>query len=75
MSSLSLSVSWSLSLGLSLSPSSLWVQPSSPGDYYSERESDLKVELTEKLFALDTEGPKSPGSTQVSLTGTSQTHY
>nr|XP_046213302.1 endothelial PAS domain-containing protein 1-like isoform X1 [Oncorhynchus gorbuscha] len=38
--------------------------PSSPGDYYSERESDLKVELTEKLFALDTEGPKSPGSTQ-----------
>lgn len=75
MSSLSLSVSWSLSLGLSLSPSSLWVQPSSPGDYHNERESDLNVELTEKLFALDTEGPKSPGSTQVSLTGTSQTHY
>lgn len=35
-------------------PSSL--QPSSPGDYYSSVESDLKVELTEKLFALDTEG-------------------
>uniref|UniRef100_A0A3B4X866 Endothelial PAS domain protein 1b n=1 Tax=Seriola lalandi dorsalis TaxID=1841481 RepID=A0A3B4X866_SERLL len=30
--------------------------PSSPGDYYSSVESDLKVELTEKLFALDTEG-------------------
>ncbi|CAB1338440.1 unnamed protein product [Coregonus sp. 'balchen'] len=41
--------------------------PSSPGDYYSERESDLKVELTEKLFALETEGPKSPGSTQSAL--------
>uniref|UniRef100_A0A8K9V5F8 Endothelial PAS domain protein 1 n=1 Tax=Oncorhynchus mykiss TaxID=8022 RepID=A0A8K9V5F8_ONCMY len=41
--------------------------PSSPGDYYNERESDLKVELTEKLFALDTEGPKSPGSTQSAL--------
>ncbi|XP_055791050.1 endothelial PAS domain-containing protein 1-like isoform X3 [Salvelinus fontinalis] len=41
--------------------------PSSPGDYYNERENDLKVELTEKLFALDTEGPKSPGSTQSAL--------
>uniref|UniRef100_A0A674C9M3 Endothelial PAS domain protein 1b n=1 Tax=Salmo trutta TaxID=8032 RepID=A0A674C9M3_SALTR len=41
--------------------------PSSPGDYHNERESDLKVELTEKLFALDTEGPKSPGSTQSAL--------
>uniref|UniRef100_A0A672GQ70 Endothelial PAS domain-containing protein 1-like n=1 Tax=Salarias fasciatus TaxID=181472 RepID=A0A672GQ70_SALFA len=30
--------------------------PSSPGDYYSPVESDLKVELTEKLFALDTDG-------------------
>ncbi|XP_043992501.1 endothelial PAS domain-containing protein 1b [Gambusia affinis] len=30
--------------------------PSSPGDYYSSVESDLKVELTEKLFALETEG-------------------
>ncbi|XP_028278819.1 endothelial PAS domain-containing protein 1b [Parambassis ranga] len=30
--------------------------PSSPGDYYSSVESELKVELTEKLFALDTEG-------------------
>uniref|UniRef100_A0A4W5L2U2 Endothelial PAS domain protein 1b n=1 Tax=Hucho hucho TaxID=62062 RepID=A0A4W5L2U2_9TELE len=64
---LSLSLSLGLSLLVSLSPSSLWVQPSSPGDYYSERESDLKVELTEKLFALDTEGPKSPGSTQSAL--------
>uniref|UniRef100_A0A8K9V8I8 Endothelial PAS domain protein 1 n=1 Tax=Oncorhynchus mykiss TaxID=8022 RepID=A0A8K9V8I8_ONCMY len=64
---LSLSQSLSLSLSLSLPLSSLWVQPSSPGDYYNERESDLKVELTEKLFALDTEGPKSPGSTQSAL--------
>uniref|UniRef100_A0A8C6WS00 Endothelial PAS domain protein 1b n=1 Tax=Neogobius melanostomus TaxID=47308 RepID=A0A8C6WS00_9GOBI len=30
--------------------------PSSPGDYYSSVDSELKVELTEKLFALDTEG-------------------
>uniref|UniRef100_A0A3P9NHV6 Endothelial PAS domain protein 1b n=1 Tax=Poecilia reticulata TaxID=8081 RepID=A0A3P9NHV6_POERE len=30
--------------------------PSSPGDYYSSVESDLRVELTEKLFALETEG-------------------
>uniref|UniRef100_A0A3B5M412 Uncharacterized protein n=1 Tax=Xiphophorus couchianus TaxID=32473 RepID=A0A3B5M412_9TELE len=30
-------------------------QPSSPGDYYSSVESDLRVELTEKLFALETE--------------------
>ncbi|XP_041748464.1 endothelial PAS domain-containing protein 1 isoform X2 [Coregonus clupeaformis] len=53
----------------STAPSSLssYSTPSSPGDYYSERESDLKVELTEKLFALDTEGPKSPGSTQSAL--------
>ncbi|XP_069565372.1 endothelial PAS domain-containing protein 1b isoform X1 [Brachyistius frenatus] len=29
--------------------------PSSPVDYYNSVESDLKVELTEKLFALDTE--------------------
>ncbi|XP_038159058.1 endothelial PAS domain-containing protein 1b [Cyprinodon tularosa] len=30
--------------------------PSSPGDYYSSVESDLRVELTEKLFALETDG-------------------
>ncbi|KAM4730221.1 endothelial PAS domain-containing protein 1b [Anableps anableps] len=30
--------------------------PSSPGDYYSSVDSDLRVELTEKLFALETEG-------------------
>ncbi|KAJ3610870.1 hypothetical protein NHX12_022960 [Muraenolepis orangiensis] len=29
--------------------------PSSPVEYYSSVESDLKVELTEKLFALDTD--------------------
>ena len=48
---------------LVLSPPSL--QPSSPGDYYSSVESDLKVELTEKLFALDTEGDGSPEDTEV----------
>lgn len=35
------------------------LQPSSPGDYYSSVDSDLKLELTEKLFALDTEGNNS----------------
>ncbi|XP_045897412.1 endothelial PAS domain-containing protein 1-like, partial [Micropterus dolomieu] len=39
--------------------------PSSPGDYYSSVESDLKVELTEKLFALDTESNNSPANTEV----------
>lgn len=50
-----------------LPSSPLWLsplQPSSPGDYYSSVESDLKVELTEKLFALDTEG-NSPANTEV----------
>uniref|UniRef100_A0A8C9Y3R5 Endothelial PAS domain protein 1b n=1 Tax=Sander lucioperca TaxID=283035 RepID=A0A8C9Y3R5_SANLU len=41
--------------------------PSSPGDYYSPVESDLKVELTEKLFALDTEGNNSPADTERDL--------
>ncbi|XP_078144831.1 endothelial PAS domain-containing protein 1b [Centroberyx gerrardi] len=41
--------------------------PSSPGDYYSPVESDLKVELTEKLFALDTEGSNSPANTETDL--------
>lgn len=41
--------------------------PSSPGDYYSSVESDLKVELTEKLFALDTEGRDSPIDTERDL--------
>ncbi|XP_054456254.1 endothelial PAS domain-containing protein 1-like isoform X2 [Anoplopoma fimbria] len=40
--------------------------PSSPGDYYSPVESDLKVELTEKLFSLDTEG-NSPANTESDL--------
>nr|XP_019962122.1 PREDICTED: endothelial PAS domain-containing protein 1-like [Paralichthys olivaceus] len=43
--------------------------PSSPGDYYSSVESDLKVELTEKLFALDTESNNnSPANTERDLT-------
>ncbi|KAM9344515.1 endothelial PAS domain-containing protein 1b isoform 2-T2 [Symphorus nematophorus] len=41
--------------------------PSSPGDYYSSVESDLKVELTEKLFALDTESNNSPANTERDL--------
>uniref|UniRef100_A0A3Q3LJ34 Endothelial PAS domain protein 1b n=1 Tax=Mastacembelus armatus TaxID=205130 RepID=A0A3Q3LJ34_9TELE len=41
--------------------------PSSPGDYYSSVDSDLKVELTEKLFALDTEGGNSPANTERDL--------
>lgn len=39
-------------------------QPSSPGDYYSPVESDLKVELTEKLFSLDTD-ESTPANTEV----------
>ncbi|KAF3841678.1 hypothetical protein F7725_023629 [Dissostichus mawsoni] len=41
--------------------------PSSPGDYYTSLESDLKVELTEKLSALETEGSDSPANTEVPL--------
>ncbi|XP_064411698.1 endothelial PAS domain-containing protein 1b isoform X2 [Latimeria chalumnae] len=37
--------------------------PSSPGDYYTSRDNNLKVELIEKLFAMDTES-KSPCNTQ-----------
>ncbi|KPP59061.1 hypothetical protein Z043_123062 [Scleropages formosus] len=40
--------------------------PSSPGDYYCTMENELKVELTEKLFALDTE-PKSPCAGQMDV--------
>lgn len=50
----------------SLCPAPLLVlQPSSPGDYYSSVDSDLKVELTEKLFALDTDGNNSSANTEV----------
>ncbi|XP_017164379.1 endothelial PAS domain-containing protein 1-like [Poecilia reticulata] len=41
--------------------------PSSPGDYYSSVESDLRVELTEKLFALETEGNDSTAHTEEDL--------
>ncbi|XP_054653992.1 endothelial PAS domain-containing protein 1b isoform X2 [Dunckerocampus dactyliophorus] len=37
--------------------------PSSPGDYYSTTDSDVKEELTERLFALDTES-NSPVTTE-----------
>ncbi|XP_048391629.1 endothelial PAS domain-containing protein 1b isoform X3 [Stegostoma tigrinum] len=40
--------------------------PSSPGDYYSSLDNDLKIELIEKLFAMDTEAKKQC-STQVEL--------
>lgn len=52
----------------SLRPAPLLVlQPSSPGDYYGSVDGDLKVELTEKLFALDTEGNNGPANTEVCL--------
>ncbi|KAJ8248305.1 hypothetical protein GJAV_G00240590 [Gymnothorax javanicus] len=41
--------------------------PSSPGDYYSSVDNDLKVELTEKLFALDTQECKSPCTSKMDL--------
>uniref|UniRef100_A0A3P9NIC8 Endothelial PAS domain protein 1b n=1 Tax=Poecilia reticulata TaxID=8081 RepID=A0A3P9NIC8_POERE len=41
--------------------------PSSPGDYYSSVESDLRVELTEKLFALETEGNDSTDLSDLDL--------
>lgn len=43
------------------------LQPSSPGDYYSSVDNDLKVELTEKLFNLDTEGDNGPANTEVCI--------
>lgn len=39
-------------------------QPSSPGDYYTSLNDDLKIEVIEKLFTMDTEA-KDQGSTQV----------
>ncbi|XP_036429722.1 endothelial PAS domain-containing protein 1b [Colossoma macropomum] len=41
--------------------------PSSPGDYYSSVDNDLKVELTEKLFALDTQETKTSCSQETDL--------
>ncbi|XP_007895056.1 endothelial PAS domain-containing protein 1b isoform X2 [Callorhinchus milii] len=40
--------------------------PSSPGDYYSSMDNDLKIELTEKLFSMDTQA-KNQCSQQVEL--------
>ena len=39
-------------------------QPSSPGDYYTSLSDDLKIEVIEKLFTMDTEA-KDQGSSQV----------
>uniref|UniRef100_A0A8C0YRJ0 Hypoxia-inducible factor 1-alpha n=1 Tax=Canis lupus familiaris TaxID=9615 RepID=A0A8C0YRJ0_CANLF len=44
-------------------PSFLWISPSSPGDYYTSLNDDLKIEVIEKLFTMDTEA-KDQGSTQ-----------
>uniref|UniRef100_A0A672QJI6 Endothelial PAS domain-containing protein 1-like n=1 Tax=Sinocyclocheilus grahami TaxID=75366 RepID=A0A672QJI6_SINGR len=41
--------------------------PSSPGDYYTSVDSDLKVELTEKLFSLDTQETKTPCNQKTDL--------
>ncbi|XP_041865491.1 endothelial PAS domain-containing protein 1b [Melanotaenia boesemani] len=41
--------------------------PSSPGDYYNSVDSDLKLELTEKLFALDTDGNNSSTNSERDL--------
>uniref|UniRef100_A0A671MH31 Endothelial PAS domain-containing protein 1-like n=1 Tax=Sinocyclocheilus anshuiensis TaxID=1608454 RepID=A0A671MH31_9TELE len=43
--------------------------PSSPGDYYTSVDRDLKVELTEKLFSLDTQETKSPCNQETDLSG------
>ncbi len=40
-------------------------QPSSPGDYFTSVDSDLKVELTEKLFSLDTQETKTSCNQEV----------
>lgn len=55
----------SLCLSSHLISSVVRLQPSSPGDYYSSMESDMKLELTEKLSALDSEGNSSSAATQV----------
>ncbi|XP_054976731.1 endothelial PAS domain-containing protein 1 isoform X2 [Sorex araneus] len=47
----------------SASSSSSCSTPSSPGDYYTALDNDLKIEVIEKLFAMDTEA-KDPCSTQ-----------
>uniref|UniRef100_A0A8C0MZQ6 Hypoxia-inducible factor 1-alpha n=1 Tax=Canis lupus familiaris TaxID=9615 RepID=A0A8C0MZQ6_CANLF len=45
------------------SSSSSCSTPSSPGDYYTSLNDDLKIEVIEKLFTMDTEA-KDQGSTQ-----------
>uniref|UniRef100_A0A671TFD6 Endothelial PAS domain protein 1b n=1 Tax=Sinocyclocheilus anshuiensis TaxID=1608454 RepID=A0A671TFD6_9TELE len=42
-------------------------QPSSPGDYYTSVDNDLKVELTEKLFSLDTRETKTSCNQETDL--------
>lgn len=41
------------------------LQPSSPGDYYTSLDEDLKIEMIEKLFAMDTDA-KNQCNSQVS---------
>lgn len=50
------------------------LQPSSPGDYYSSVDSDLKVQLTEKLLLLDKERDNGPANTEVCISLTLVTH-
>lgn len=50
------------------------LQPSSPGDYYSSVDGDLKVELTEKLLILDKERDNGPANTEVCISLTLVTH-
>lgn len=40
------------------------LKPSSPGDYYTSLDEDLKIEMIEKLFAMDTDA-KNQCSSQV----------
>lgn len=38
------------------------LKPSSPGDYYTSLDEDLKIEMIEKLFAMDTDAKNQCGS-------------
>lgn len=48
----------------SASSNSTCSTPSTPGEYYTSLEEDLKIELIEKLFAMDTEAKNKCSTTQ-----------
>ncbi|XP_053316597.1 endothelial PAS domain-containing protein 1 isoform X2 [Spea bombifrons] len=48
----------------SVSSNSSCSTPSSPGEYYTSLEEDLKIELIEKLFAMDTEAKNKCNTSQ-----------